>query len=45
MFAGVASMPDAGSSSVSAGTSTSAYMNESMPSSAQPPQAARNPRF
>ena len=45
MFAGVASIPDLGNSSVSADVSTSAYIKESIPSSAQPPQAARNPRF
>jgi len=38
-------MPDRGSSSVTAGVSTSAKMNESIPSSAQPPQAAQKPRI
>jgi len=40
----VAGMPDFGRSSRSAGTRTSAKMNESMPSRVQPPQDAQNPR-
>jgi len=38
---GEPSMPDLGKSSVSAGASTSAKMNESMPSSVQPSHAAK----
>src|SRR5947207_11760726 len=37
-------MPERGSSSRSAGTITSAKMNESIPSRAQPAHAAQNPR-
>src|ERR1017187_404627 len=40
----VAAIPDFGRSSRRAGTMTSAKMNESMPSSAQPPHEAQNPR-
>ena len=39
-----AGSPDFGSSSVSAGVSTSAKMNESMPSSVHPAHAAQKPR-
>src|SRR5271170_5620339 len=38
-------MPELGSTSRKAGTSTREKMNESMPSMVQPPQAAQNARF
>src|ERR1700677_2298673 len=38
-------MPELGSTSRKAGTSTSEKMNESMPSMVHPPQAAQNARF